>query len=197
VKEGYPLHPDHVRHSDRLRALLHRRPGPHVPADDVPHPPAQPGLPGTVTLCPLTSLISHIRPIFGEYFGNPLVSCTDDHAHQCGLMHGIEDTLLGMRAHVHALRGMGGCSSISEADHPTRFPRGVELHLRAPTNRHAAADLDYFFAIPLRSRASRVRVLSWRTRLWRFAARKAAPQDIEKLTRSGCAHAAPRPGHPA
>ena len=52
--------------------------------------------PGTVTLCPLTSRISHIRPIFGEYFGNPLVSCTDDHAHQCRLMLGIEDTLLGM-----------------------------------------------------------------------------------------------------
>jgi hypothetical protein len=48
------------------------------------------------TLCPLTSRISHIRPIFGEYFGNPLVSCTDDHAHQCRLMLGIEDTLLGM-----------------------------------------------------------------------------------------------------
>jgi hypothetical protein len=27
--------------------------------------------PGTVTLCPLASLISHVRPIFGEYFGNP------------------------------------------------------------------------------------------------------------------------------
>jgi hypothetical protein len=27
--------------------------------------------PGTVTLCPLASRISHIRPIFGEYFGNP------------------------------------------------------------------------------------------------------------------------------
>jgi hypothetical protein len=48
------------------------------------------------TLCPLTSRISHIRPIFGEYFGNPLVSCTDDHAHQCRLTLGIEDTLLGM-----------------------------------------------------------------------------------------------------
>jgi hypothetical protein len=34
------------------------------------------------TLCPLTSRISHIRPIFGKYFGNPLVSCTDDHAMQ-------------------------------------------------------------------------------------------------------------------
>ena len=31
--------------------------------------PARP--PRHVTLCPLTSRISHIRPIFGEYFGNP------------------------------------------------------------------------------------------------------------------------------
>ena len=35
-------------------------------------PPAQPDLPGTVTLCPLASRISHIRPIFSEYFGNHL-----------------------------------------------------------------------------------------------------------------------------
>lgn len=31
--------------------------------------PARP--PRHVTLCPLTSRISHIRPNFGEYFGNP------------------------------------------------------------------------------------------------------------------------------
>jgi hypothetical protein len=76
------------------------RPGPHVPADDVPHSPAKSGLPGTVTLYPLTSRISHIRPIFGEYFGDPLVSCTDGHAHHCRLMLGIEATLLGMSAHT-------------------------------------------------------------------------------------------------
>ncbi len=109
MKEGYPLHPDHVRHSDRLRALLHRRPGPHVPADDVPHPPAEPGLPGTVTLCPRTSRISHILLIFGEYFGNPLVSCTDDHAYQRRLMLGIEDTLLGMSVHSAAHAARAGC----------------------------------------------------------------------------------------
>jgi hypothetical protein len=67
-----------------------------VPAHGVPHPPAQPALPDTLTLCPLTTRIRHIRPTFGEYFGNPLVSCTDDHAHQCGLMLGIEGALIGV-----------------------------------------------------------------------------------------------------
>jgi hypothetical protein len=46
----------------------------------------------------------HIRPIFSKYFGNPLASCTDDHAHQCRLMLGIEDTLLGMRARLRRRR---------------------------------------------------------------------------------------------
>ena len=93
VKEGYPLHPDHVLHSDRCARCstdAHMfRPTKYRTS------PAQPGLPSTVTLCPLTSGISHIRQISGEYFGNPLVSGTDDHAHQCRLTLWIEHTLLG------------------------------------------------------------------------------------------------------
>ena len=52
-----------------------------------------------MTPCPLTSRTPY-PPDFGEYFGDPLVSCTDGHAHQCGLMLGIEATLLGMSAHT-------------------------------------------------------------------------------------------------
>jgi hypothetical protein len=61
-----------------------------------------PALPDTLTLCPLTTRIRHIRPTFGDYFGNPLVSCTDDHAHRCRLMLGIEDMLIGMTARLAA-----------------------------------------------------------------------------------------------
>jgi hypothetical protein len=136
VKDGYPLHPDHVRRSDRLRthaAPPTPRPMSHPPnANDWPSwvspmtASLDHGLTGTNRMwpgltkrsrrsgpttrsgcrssigspvpcpmpdrrragCPRHQAVSRRR--------QPLVSCTDDHAHQCRLMLWIEDTLLGM-----------------------------------------------------------------------------------------------------